>query len=55
MVAKGEGNEQLHHVPGDVVFNVQYKPHPRFTVDENGIDLIYTDRIKLVDALLGFS
>ena len=40
---------------GDVVFQVSYAPHEKFTVDQNGIDLIYTERIKLVDALLGFS
>ena len=55
MAAKGEGHEKLHHSPGDAVFNVQYITHPLFTVDENFIDLVYTDRIKLVDALLGFS
>jgi hypothetical protein len=37
------------------VFTVSYLPHEKFTVDENGIDLIYIERIKLVDALLGFS
>lgn len=37
------------------MFTVSYLPHEKFTVDENGIDLIYIERIKLVDALLGFS
>ena len=56
MGAKGEGNEKLHHSPGDAVFIVVYGPHKRFTVDpDNPVDLVYTERIKLVDALLGFS
>jgi DnaJ-class molecular chaperone len=55
LVAKGAGHEELHHDAGDVVFQVEYAPHPQFTVAENGIDLVYTERIKLVDALLGFS
>jgi hypothetical protein len=45
----------LRVLAGDVVFTVSYLPHEKFTVDENGIDLIYIERIKLVDALLGFS
>jgi hypothetical protein len=53
LIMEGEGHQLLHHKDGSVVFVVQYAPHPRFQVE--GINLVYTDRIKLVDALLGFS
>lgn len=50
----GAGDQQLHHKPGDVVFLIRHAPHKRFRVEQNGVDLVHTISVPLVDALLGF-
>ena len=46
-----EGDEGLNVLPGDVVFEVQERPHKCFT--REGTNLIYTANISLADALGG--
>lgn len=48
-----EGDEIPGVVPGDIIFVVTEKPHPRFK--RSGNDLIYTNPITLKQALLGFT
>ena len=45
------GNEELHVIPGDLIFIVDEKPHSIFTREGN--DLIMTKKITLVEALAG--
>jgi DnaJ-class molecular chaperone len=46
-----QGDHSLTLAPGDVVFTVKEKPHPRFKRDKN--DLIFTAKISLLEALVG--
>mmetsp|Transcript_11562 Transcript_11562/g.26465 ORF Transcript_11562/g.26465 Transcript_11562/m.26465 type:complete len:424 (-) Transcript_11562:573-1844(-) len=47
----GEADQKPGMLPGDVVFVVQQKEHPRFI--RKGDDLLMQQRIKLVEALCG--
>ena len=47
----GEGDEAPGIQAGDVVFEIEQKPHPRFT--RRGDDLLYQSEIELVTALSG--
>jgi DnaJ family protein A protein 2 len=47
----GEGDEAPGIQAGDVVFEIEQKPHPRFT--RRGDDLIYNAKIELITALAG--
>ncbi|OIW34872.1 mitochondrial targeting protein [Coniochaeta ligniaria NRRL 30616] len=47
----GEGDEAPGIQAGDVVFEIEQKPHPRFT--RRGDDLLYHCEIELVTALAG--
>lgn len=46
-----EGDQSPNTLPADIVFIIKDKPHPFFKRD--GVDLIYTARITLREALLG--
>jgi DnaJ family protein A protein 2 len=48
---RGEGDQAPGIVAGDVVFQIEQKPHPRFTRRED--DLLYHAEIELVTALAG--
>lgn len=48
---KGEGDQAPGLEAGDVVFEIEQKPHPRFTRKED--DLLYNADIELVTALAG--
>jgi len=48
---KGEGDQTPGVQPGDVVFQIDEKPHPRF--QRKGDDLFYQTEIDLVTALAG--
>jgi len=48
---RGEGDQAPGVQAGDVVFEIEQKPHPRFTRKED--DLIYRAEIELVTALAG--
>lgn len=48
---RGEGDQAPGILPGDVVFVIEQKPHPRFTRQED--DLLYKCEIDLVTALAG--
>ncbi len=49
---EGKGDEpQGGGAPGDLVFVIEEKPHPRFKREGN--DLIHTAKLPLVDALCG--
>ncbi|KAL1841298.1 hypothetical protein VTJ49DRAFT_7243 [Mycothermus thermophilus] len=48
---RGEGDQAPGILAGDVVFEIQQKPHPRFTRRED--DLLYQAEIDLVTALAG--
>ncbi|KAI6250035.1 Mitochondrial protein import protein mas5 [Erysiphe necator] len=48
---KGEGDQTPGVQPGDVVFEIEQKPHPRFQRKDD--DLIYQAEIDLVTALAG--
>lgn len=48
---RGEGDQMPGVLPGDVVFEIEQKPHPRF--ERRGNDLIYKAQIDLVVALAG--
>lgn len=39
---------------GDLIFIVKYKKHKHFSVHKNGVDLLYTAKINLHEALSGF-
>lgn len=47
------GDEKPGRTPGDIIFVVQEKPHPRFTREKN--DLIVTTKVTLKQALCGTS
>ena len=47
----GEGDQMPNMVAGDVVFEIQQKPHQRF--ERKGDDLVYHAKIDLVTALAG--
>jgi DnaJ family protein B protein 4 len=48
---EGWGDEEPGCEPGDIIFTIQEKKHPRFT--RNGPDLIHRRAISLTDALCG--
>lgn len=48
-----KGNEQPNVIPADLVFFIDEKPHSAFVRDGN--DLIYTQKISLVEALTGYT
>ena len=48
---RGEGDQAPGILAGDVVFQIEQKPHPRFTRRED--DLLYNAEIDLVTALAG--
>lgn len=48
---RGEGDQTPGVQPGDVVFEIEQKPHPRFTRKDD--DLLYRCEIELVTALAG--
>jgi len=48
---RGEGDQAPGIVAGDVVFQIEQKPHPRFTRRDD--DLLYHCEIELVTALAG--
>ena len=48
---RGEGDQQPGLLPGDVQFEIEQKPHPRF--QRKGDDLIYHAEINLFTALAG--
>ncbi|KAH7162756.1 DnaJ domain-containing protein [Dactylonectria estremocensis] len=48
---RGEGDQAPGVQAGDVVFEIEQKPHPRFTRKED--DLLYNCEIELVTALAG--
>ena len=48
---RGEGDQQPGMLPGDVQFEIEQKPHPRF--QRKGDDLIYHAEINLFTALAG--
>lgn len=48
---RGEGDQAPGILAGDVVFEIEQKPHPRFTRRED--DLLYNCEIELVTALAG--
>lgn len=50
---RGEGDQAPGVQPGDVVFQIEQKPHPRFTRKDD--DLLYHADIELVTALAGGS
>ncbi|CCU76162.1 mitochondrial protein import protein MAS5 [Blumeria hordei DH14] len=50
---KGEGDQTPGAQPGDVIFEIEQKPHPRFQRKDD--DLIYHAEIDLVTALAGGS
>ncbi|RKF78941.1 Mitochondrial protein import protein MAS5 [Golovinomyces cichoracearum] len=50
---KGEGDQMPGAQPGDVIFEIEQKPHPRFVRKED--DLVYHTEIDLVTALAGGS
>lgn len=47
----GEGDQQPGIAPGDVIFEIEQKPHPRFQRKED--DLFYRAEIDLLTALAG--
>lgn len=49
----GEGDQGPDIIPGDVVFVIEQKPHPRF--ERKGDDLYYNAEIDLLTALAGGS
>ncbi|KAF5297754.1 hypothetical protein FQR65_LT09928 [Abscondita terminalis] len=49
---RGEGDQQPNVEPGDVVINLQQKPHEQF--QRNGDDLHISHSITLTEALCGF-
>lgn len=48
---RGEGDQMPGVLPGDVVFEIEQKPHPRF--QRKGDDLFYQAEIDLLTALAG--
>lgn len=46
---------ELGKEPGDVIFIVNYKKHPIYSIDDNNIDLNATININLYEALNGFT
>lgn len=48
---RGEGDQSPGVLAGDVVFQIEQKPHPRFTRRDD--DLLYPCEINLVTALAG--
>ncbi|XP_057512669.1 uncharacterized protein LOC130794730 [Actinidia eriantha] len=48
-----KGNEQRGVIPSDLVFIIDEKPHSAFKRDGN--DLIFTQKISLVEALTGYT
>lgn len=50
----GAGNQRSRHNDGDIVVQFEHLPHPLYTVASNGIDLMHTAYVPLVDAILGF-
>ena len=48
---RGEGDQAPGIIAGDVVFQIEQKPHPRFTRRDD--DLLYHQEIELVTALAG--
>lgn len=48
---RGEGDQAPGILAGDVIFEIEQKPHPRFTRKED--DLLYNCEIDLVTALAG--
>lgn len=48
-----KGNEQRGVIPSDLVFIIDEKPHSMFKRDGN--DLIFTQKISLVEALTGYT
>lgn len=53
IVLEGEGDESPGVNPGDLIFRVATRPHPRFT--RQGNDLYYKTSISLLEALVGFN
>lgn len=49
-----KGNEQPGVIPADIVFIIDEKPHPLFKRPD-GNDLIFTQKISLVEALTGYT
>ncbi|XP_057757594.1 uncharacterized protein LOC130976697 isoform X1 [Arachis stenosperma] len=48
-----KGNEQRGHIPADLVFIIDEKPHSVFKRDGN--DLVFTQKVSLVEALTGYT
>jgi len=48
-----EGDQRPNNTPADIIFTIKDAPHPTFTRDSSN-NLIYTQKIKLKQALLGF-
>ena len=46
-----EGDQEPNSIPADIVFVIEYKPHPLYVREGN--DLIHTATISLSDALTG--
>jgi len=46
-----EGDQNVGSIPADIIFVIKDKPHPHFKRD--GVDIIYTAKISLKDALCG--
>ncbi|KAI9828760.1 MAG: Type I HSP40 co-chaperone [Thelocarpon impressellum] len=51
IIFAGEGDQMPGVLPGDVVFKIEQKPHPRFQRKDN--DLYYLAEVDLVTALAG--
>uniref|UniRef100_K3WRH1 Chaperone DnaJ C-terminal domain-containing protein n=1 Tax=Globisporangium ultimum (strain ATCC 200006 / CBS 805.95 / DAOM BR144) TaxID=431595 RepID=K3WRH1_GLOUD len=52
-VAKYEGDQAPHAIPGDVIVHLKVRPHPVFTRRENDLELHM--EITLLEALVGFT
>ena len=46
-----KGDQVPGHIPADIVFEIEEKPHPRFRREKD--DLYYTYKVSLKDALCG--
>jgi len=49
-----EGNHELGKTPGDFIIRIRYEKHPKFTLMEDNISLLYNLEITLKESLLGY-
>jgi len=52
LVFKGEGNQAPNAASGDVIIQLELKPHPYFEL--RGRDLVYKKKLTLLESLTGF-